>query len=206
MQVARDGAEALDLFDAVAPDLVLLDVMLPEGLGHRRLPAAARAVRRCRSSWSPPRAARSTPWSASRSAPTTTSPSPTGCASSSPGCGRCCAGAPATTAVTGSATRVEVGDVRLDPERHEVDDPRRARAPAAEGVRAARAAARERRPGAHPRHAHRPGVGLRLRRRHEDARRARQAAARRRWSPIPATPTRIVTIRGLGYKYDVPKG
>jgi two-component system, OmpR family, response regulator RegX3 len=29
VQVARDGASALDLFDAVQPDLVLLDVMLP---------------------------------------------------------------------------------------------------------------------------------------------------------------------------------
>ena len=31
--VARDGAEALDVFDAVAPDLVLLDVMLPKVSG-----------------------------------------------------------------------------------------------------------------------------------------------------------------------------
>lgn len=30
---ARDGAEALDVFDAVAPDLVLLDVMLPKVSG-----------------------------------------------------------------------------------------------------------------------------------------------------------------------------
>jgi two-component system response regulator RegX3 len=30
VQIARDGAEALDLFDAVKPDLVLLDVMLPK--------------------------------------------------------------------------------------------------------------------------------------------------------------------------------
>jgi two-component system, OmpR family, response regulator RegX3 len=30
VQTARDGAEALDLFDAVDPDLVLLDVMLPK--------------------------------------------------------------------------------------------------------------------------------------------------------------------------------
>jgi two-component system response regulator RegX3 len=30
VQVAQDGAEALDLFDAVRPDLVLLDVMLPK--------------------------------------------------------------------------------------------------------------------------------------------------------------------------------
>ena len=29
VQVARDGAQALDVFDAVRPDLVLLDVMLP---------------------------------------------------------------------------------------------------------------------------------------------------------------------------------
>lgn len=29
VQIARDGAEALDRFDAVRPDLVLLDVMLP---------------------------------------------------------------------------------------------------------------------------------------------------------------------------------
>ncbi|WP_436793520.1 response regulator [Actinospongicola halichondriae] len=30
VQVARDGVEALDMFDAVRPDLVLLDVMLPK--------------------------------------------------------------------------------------------------------------------------------------------------------------------------------
>jgi two-component system response regulator RegX3 len=33
VQVARDGAEALDVFDAIAPDLVLLDVMLPKMSG-----------------------------------------------------------------------------------------------------------------------------------------------------------------------------
>lgn len=33
VQVARDGAEALDVFDAVKPDLVLLDVMLPKVSG-----------------------------------------------------------------------------------------------------------------------------------------------------------------------------
>ena len=31
--MARDGAEALDVFDAVRPDLVLLDVMLPKVSG-----------------------------------------------------------------------------------------------------------------------------------------------------------------------------
>lgn len=34
IEVARDGAEALDLFDEVKPDLVLLDVMLPEVSGY----------------------------------------------------------------------------------------------------------------------------------------------------------------------------
>jgi two-component system response regulator RegX3 len=33
VQIARDGAQALDLFDAVGPDLVLLDVMLPRVSG-----------------------------------------------------------------------------------------------------------------------------------------------------------------------------
>jgi two-component system response regulator RegX3 len=33
VQVARDGAEALDIFDAIKPDLVLLDVMLPKVSG-----------------------------------------------------------------------------------------------------------------------------------------------------------------------------
>jgi two-component system response regulator RegX3 len=33
VQVARDGAQALDMFDAVKPDLVLLDVMLPKVSG-----------------------------------------------------------------------------------------------------------------------------------------------------------------------------
>ena len=33
VRVARDGAEALELFDSVRPDLVLLDVMLPRVSG-----------------------------------------------------------------------------------------------------------------------------------------------------------------------------
>src|SRR5690606_24111820 len=33
VKVATDGAEALDLFDVVKPDLVLLDVMLPKVSG-----------------------------------------------------------------------------------------------------------------------------------------------------------------------------
>ena len=52
---------------------------------------------------------------------------------------------------------------------------RRRDAHAAQGVRAARAADAQRRSGADPRPADRPGVGLRLLRRHQDARRAHQA-------------------------------
>ena len=33
VQIARDGAQALDVFDAVRPDIVLLDVMLPKVSG-----------------------------------------------------------------------------------------------------------------------------------------------------------------------------
>jgi two-component system, OmpR family, response regulator RegX3 len=47
VQVARDGAEALDLFDSVRPDLVLLDVMLPKVSGVGRFAARAGS----RSSW-----------------------------------------------------------------------------------------------------------------------------------------------------------
>ncbi|MEO9224454.1 MAG: response regulator transcription factor [Acidimicrobiales bacterium] len=33
VEVARDGVEAIDVFDAIAPDLVLLDIMLPKMSG-----------------------------------------------------------------------------------------------------------------------------------------------------------------------------
>ena len=46
--------------------------------------------------------------------------------------------------------------------------------------------------------------GHRLRGRHQDARRPREAAAGQ-GRARPGAPTRIVTIRGLGYKYDTPR-
>src|SRR5690606_18485316 len=55
-------------------------------------------------------------------------------------------------------------------------DPGPAGEAAAQGVRAAGGPAGQRRPGADPRHAHRPGVGHRLRGRHQDPRRPREAA------------------------------
>ena len=73
---------------------------------------------------------------------------------------------------------LEVGSVRMDVERHIVTVGGDGGPAAAQGVRAARDVPAQPRPGAHPRPADRPGVGLRLRRRHQDPRRARQAAAR----------------------------
>jgi two-component system response regulator RegX3 len=58
--------------------------------------------------------------------------------------------------------------------------------------------------GPHPGDADRPGVGSGLRGRHQDPRRAHQAAAGKVESD-PSNPTRIVTIRGLGYKFEVPR-
>ena len=48
--VAVDGAEALDRFDEVQPDLVLLDVMLPKVTGLE-VCRQLRKRRRSRSSW-----------------------------------------------------------------------------------------------------------------------------------------------------------
>ena len=73
---------------------------------------------------------------------------------------------------------LEAGPVRMDVERHTVTVRGGRDVVAAQGVRAAGDAAAQRRPGAHPDAAHRPGLGQRLRRRHQDPRRPRQAAAR----------------------------
>ena len=177
VQIAQDGAEALELFDVVKPDLVLLDVMLPKISGVD----VCRELRR-----------RSTVPIIMVTAKGSEIDTVVGLE----------VGAddyvtkpyrlrelvarmravlrrrPAdASSRSGAGDVLEVGDVRLDPERHEVDDPGRAGQAAAEGVRAARAAARSTPVGCCPRHAHRPGVGHRLRRRHQDARRARQAPA-----------------------------
>ena len=72
---------------------------------------------------------------------------------------------------------IEAGPVRMDVERHIVTVSGEPTPAAAQGVRAARDAAAQHRPGADPDAAHRPGLGQRLRRRHQDPRRPRQAAA-----------------------------
>ena len=56
-QFAADGAEAIDLFRSMRPDLVLLDLMLP-GIDGIQVCATIRPRAACRSSCSPPRARR----------------------------------------------------------------------------------------------------------------------------------------------------
>ncbi len=70
---------------------------------------------RCRSSWSRPRAPRSTPSSASRSAPMTTSPSRTGCASWWPACAPCCAARPVTKPASSAPLRSASATSRSTP-------------------------------------------------------------------------------------------
>ena len=82
---------------------------------------------------------------------------------------------------------LEAGPVRMDVERHVVSVNGEAITLAAQGVRPARVPDAQQRPGAHPRTAHRPGVGRRLRRRHQDPRRPRQAAAVARSRPTRPT-------------------
>ena len=149
VEVAADGAEAIDRFDAVAPCARAARRHAAAHLGHRRVPGAAvafagadhhghRAQRRDR------RGRR-----ASRSAPTTTSPSRSVCASWWRGCARRC-GAVAVDDDGGRPARRGARDRRRAPRRGAPRGrgARRAGGAAAQGVRAARAAARERRPGA----------------------------------------------------------
>ena len=81
---------------------------------------------------------------------------------------------------------------------------RRARRAAAQGVRAARAADAQRRPGAHPRRAHRPDLGAELLRRHQDARRAHQAAAGQGRGRSRRTRRASSPCAASGYRFEKP--
>jgi DNA-binding response OmpR family regulator len=100
--VARDGAEALDVFDVAQPDLVLLDVMLPKVSGID-------VCREIRSRSQVPiimvtaKSAEIDTVVGPRWGPTTTSPSRTASASWSPGCEPCCADRPASGCPSPSA-------------------------------------------------------------------------------------------------------
>ena len=204
VQVAQDGAEALDLFDAVRPDLVLLDVMLPKVSGidvcrelRRRSQVPIIMVTAKGSEidtvvglevgaddyvTKPYRlrelVARMRAVLRRRSADTT------------------------TTASTGDV--LEVGDVRLDPERHEVEvRGQQVRLPLKEFelleillANAGRVLPRETlidRVWGADYVGDTKTLDVHIKR------------LRTKVEEDPSLPTRIVTIRGLGYKYDTPR-
>ena len=130
----------------------------------------------------------------------TTSRSPTRAASCSPGSRRCCGASPSPRLAPRDARVRSGADGRRAPHRQ------RLRAPdvtAAQGVRAARDAAAQLRAGADPDAAHRPGLGsdyvgdtktldVHVKR------------LRAKIEPDPTNPVHIVTVRGLGYKFETP--
>jgi len=205
VQVAQDGAEALDLFDAVRPDLVLLDVMLPKVSGidvcrelRRRSQVPIIMVTAKGSEidtvvglevgaddyvTKPYRlrelVARMRAVLRRRSADLT------------------------TTTSTGDV--LEVGDVRLDPERHEVEvRGSQVRLPLKEFelleillANAGRVLPRETlidRVWGADYVGDTKTLDVHIKR------------LRTKVEEDPSLPTRIVTIRGLGYKYDTPRG
>jgi two-component system, OmpR family, response regulator RegX3 len=204
VQVARDGAEALDIFDAVKPDLVLLDVMLPKVSGID----VCRELRR-RSS---------VPIimvTAKGSEIDTVVGLEVGAddyvtkpyrlrelVARMRAVLRRRSGEPAAPVLSGDA--LEVGDVALDPERHEV-------VIRGEGVQlplkefelleillanAGRVLPRDTlidRVWGTDYVGDTKTLDVHVKR------------LRAKVEPDPSTPTRIVTIRGLGYKYEVPK-
>ena len=204
VQVAYDGAEALDVFDAVRPDLVLLDVMLPKVSGidvcrelRRRSPVPIIMVTAKGSEidtvvglevgaddyvTKPYRlrelVARMRAVLRRRSNDTTAGP--------------------------GGGEVLEVGDVRLDPERHEVEvrgEP--VRLPLKEFelleillANAGRVLPRETlidRVWGADYVGDTKTLDVHIKR------------LRSKVEEDPSEPSRIVTIRGLGYKYDTPR-
>ena len=117
VELAADGHEALRLFHRTHPDLILLDLMLPDQSGVE-LCQRIRPWPPSRSSWSRPATRRSTSSWASSSGRRTTCPSRSACGSWWPACAPCCAG--------GSTPRhrrddvVHAGPVSLDNGRREV--------------------------------------------------------------------------------------
>ena len=97
---------------------------------------------------------------------------------------------------------VEVGDVLVDVSRHEVTVRGELVALPLKEFELLELLHAQRRAGAHARRAHRPDLGTELLRRHQDARRPHQAARGPRSRTTRRIPTRIVTVRGVGYRYE----
>ena len=204
VRVAQDGAEALEMFDVVKPDLVLLDVMLPKVSGVD----VCRELRR-----------RSTVPSIMVTAKGSEIDTVVGLE----------VGAddyvtkpyrlrelvariravlrrrPADNARAASGEVLEVGDVRLDPERHEVEiRGEQVKLPLKEFelleillANAGRVLPRDTlidRVWGTDYVGDTKTLDVHVKR------------LRAKVEPDPALPTRIVTIRGLGYKYDTPRG
>ncbi len=190
--------------ERVEPDLVLLDVMLPDGVGLRGLPRAARRGPRVSDHHAHrARRARPTAWSGSSSAPTTTWSSRSARARWSR----------ASRAVLAARRRpASAAGRRRDRDRRACASiPARAERRRSEGDELElsrkefdllRLLMRERRLGRHPRAADRRGLGHELVRLDEDARRPRRAACGRSWATTPATPRYIHTVRGVGFRFS----
>ena len=200
VSVATDGRRALERFrdrPAVARDL---GPDAARGVGPRRVPDDPDRVRRPDHHGHREGLGGRQGHRARARAPTTTSPSRSRCASSSRACGPTCAGPADAVAVppwtrsskaarsrwTWRATRWRSADeLGLAP---------------AEGVRAARGLPAAQGPAAHARFPDRGGLGPRLLRRHQDARRAREAPPPK-IEDDPHQPEHLLTVRGLGYKF-----
>jgi two-component system response regulator RegX3 len=204
VRVAQDGAEALEMFDVVKPDLVLLDVMLPKVSGVD----VCRELRR-----------RSTVPIIMVTAKGSEIDTVVGLE----------VGAddyvtkpyrlrelvariravlrrrPADSSRAASGEVLEVGDVRLDPERHEVEiRGEQVKLPLKEFelleillANAGRVLPRDTlidRVWGTDYVGDTKTLDVHVKR------------LRAKVEPDPAMPTRIVTIRGLGYKYDTPRG
>ena len=200
VETAADGAEAIERFDASSPALILLDVMLPQDVGRRRVPRDPHPLAGCRSSWSR-RATREIDAVVGLEVGAddyVTKPFRL----------RELIARGAGRAASGPRRRRDEQRAR----RHARGRRRAARRRAPRGRRCAASWSRCRSrssssssccspnagSGAHARRADRPHLGPELLRRHQDARRAHQAAAGQGRGVIPANPTRIVTVRGVG--------
>ena len=178
VDVAYDGAEALEKFSTIAAGPRAAGRHAAQGLRHRRLPHhPGRRVTHARSSWSRRRRARSTPLSASKSAPTTTSASRTVCASWWPVCGRYCAERLRPMKLPEEGEVLEAGDLRLDPERHEVYLRDQEVSLPLKEFELLELLMTNAGPRPHPGDPDRPGLGPPLRWRYQDPRCARQALA-----------------------------